>query len=80
MRSIIRKLKLTVNEEKTHICRVPDESFDFLGYTFGRCHSREDGWRVHQPNVRRRRRSRRYAAGSVSRPIGGYAGETRKNK
>ena len=36
MRSIMRKLKLTVNEEKTHICRVPDESFDFLGYTFGR--------------------------------------------
>ena len=35
MRSIMRKLKLTVNEEKTHVCRLPDESFDFLGYTFG---------------------------------------------
>ena len=40
MRSVMRELKLTVNEEKTHICRLPDESFDFLGYTFGRCYSR----------------------------------------
>ena len=40
MRSIMRTLKLTVNEEKTHICRLPDESFDFLGYTFGRCYSK----------------------------------------
>ena len=31
----MRKLKLTINEEKTHVCRAPDESFDFLGYTFG---------------------------------------------
>ena len=39
MRSMMQKLKLTVNEEKTHICRLPNESFDFLGYTFGRCYS-----------------------------------------
>ena len=39
----MRKLKLTVNEEKTHICRIPDESFDFLGYTFGRCYSAKTG-------------------------------------
>ena len=37
MRSIMQKLKLTINEEKTHVCRAPDESFDFLGYTFGHC-------------------------------------------
>jgi RNA-directed DNA polymerase len=43
MRSISRKLKLTVNEEKTHVCRVPRESFDFLGYTFGRCYSSRTG-------------------------------------
>jgi RNA-directed DNA polymerase len=45
MRSMMRRLKLTVNEEKTHICRLPDESFDFLGYTFGRCYSRKTGSR-----------------------------------
>jgi RNA-directed DNA polymerase len=39
MRSMMGKLKLTVNEEKTHVCRLPDGSFDFLGYTFGRCYS-----------------------------------------
>src|SRR6201984_818696 len=33
------KLKLTVNEEKTRICRVPDGEFDFLGYTFGPMYS-----------------------------------------
>ena len=33
------KLKLTVNEEKTRICKVPKETFDFLGYTFGRLYS-----------------------------------------
>ena len=43
MRSIFRKLKLTVNEEKTHICQIPDESFDFLGYTFGRCYTAKTG-------------------------------------
>ena len=43
MRNIFRKLKLTVNEEKTHVCRIPDESFDFLGYTFGRCHTAKTG-------------------------------------
>ena len=45
MRSIMHRLKLTVNEEKTHICRLPDESFDFLGYTFGRCYSTKTGFR-----------------------------------
>ena len=45
MRSIMHRLKLTVNEEKTHVCRLPDESFDFLGYTFGRCYSTKTGFR-----------------------------------
>lgn len=39
MREIMNKLKLTVNEEKTRICKVPEETFDFLGYTFGRRYS-----------------------------------------
>jgi len=34
LRAIMGKLKLTVNEEKTRICTVPDGEFDFLGYTF----------------------------------------------
>ena len=37
------KLKLTVNETKTRLCRGPDEPFDFLGYTFGRIYSPRTG-------------------------------------
>jgi RNA-directed DNA polymerase len=37
------KLKLTVNEEKTRICEVPEGQFDFLGYTFGRMYSARTG-------------------------------------
>jgi hypothetical protein len=37
------QIKLTVNEEKTRVCRVPNETFDFLGYTFGRCYSPKTG-------------------------------------
>jgi RNA-directed DNA polymerase len=43
MRVMMSKLKLTVNETKTKTCRVPEETFDFLGYTFGRCHDRRTG-------------------------------------
>jgi len=43
MRELMGRLKLTVNEEKTHICRVPDGEFDFLGYTFGRMYSAKTG-------------------------------------
>ena len=31
LRAIMGKLQLTVNEEKTRICRVPDGEFDFRG-------------------------------------------------
>jgi group II intron reverse transcriptase/maturase len=43
MRDIMEKLKLTVNETKTRVCSLPDEKFDFLGYTFGRCYSPQTG-------------------------------------
>ncbi|MFM0140920.1 reverse transcriptase domain-containing protein [Caballeronia grimmiae] len=43
MREIMDKLKLTVNEEKTRICKVPEGEFDFLGYTFGRLYSATTG-------------------------------------
>lgn len=36
MRRMMAALKLTVNETKTQVRQVPDETFDFLGYTFGR--------------------------------------------
>jgi group II intron reverse transcriptase/maturase len=36
MRGMMSKLKLTVNETKTRLCRLPEDSFDFLGYTLGR--------------------------------------------
>jgi hypothetical protein len=37
------KLKLTVNEDKTRICKVPEGEFDFLGYSFGRMYSARTG-------------------------------------
>jgi len=43
MRNIMTKLKLTVNETKTRVCKLPEEKFDFLGYTFGRCYSPKTG-------------------------------------
>ena len=33
MRTMMSKLKLTVNEQKPRLCRLPAETFDFLGYT-----------------------------------------------
>ena len=43
MRELMGKLKLTVNEDKTRICTVPEGSFEFLGYTFGRLYSAKTG-------------------------------------
>ena len=43
LREIMSKLKLTVNEEKTRICKIPEGEFDFLGYSFGRMYSARTG-------------------------------------
>jgi RNA-directed DNA polymerase len=43
LRELMGKLKLTVNEEKTRICRVPQGEFNFLGYSFGRMYSAKTG-------------------------------------
>lgn len=47
MRTMMQKLRLTVNEDKTRICLLPDETFDFLGYTIGRCYS----WKTGKPYI-----------------------------
>jgi len=41
MAGMMERLRLTVNGTKTKRCRLPEEKFDFLGYTFGRYYS---GW------------------------------------
>ena len=43
MRMMMSKLRLTVNKTKTRLCHVPEETFDFLGYTIGRCYSPQTG-------------------------------------
>jgi group II intron reverse transcriptase/maturase len=43
MRNMMSKLKLAVNETKTRVCILPEEKFDFLGYTLGRCYSAKTG-------------------------------------
>ena len=43
MRMIMGKLKLTVNEEKTRLCKIPEGEFDFLGFTYGRRYSPTTG-------------------------------------
>ena len=43
MRGMMQRLKLTVNETKTRLCRGPDEPFNFLGYTVERMYSPRTG-------------------------------------
>jgi len=42
MRHLMGRLGLTVNERKTRLACVPEESFDFLGYMFGRFYGKDD--------------------------------------
>jgi hypothetical protein len=39
-RNLITRLGLTVNEQKTRLAMLPEESIDFLGYTIGQFHGR----------------------------------------
>ena len=43
MRGMMSRLRLTVNETKTRPCRLPEDTFDFLGYTLGRNYDRRTG-------------------------------------
>ena len=55
MRNMMSKLKLTVNEKKTRLCRLPEETFDFLGYTIGRCYSPKTGEAYLSPKPSRKK-------------------------
>jgi RNA-directed DNA polymerase len=57
-RVMMTKLKLTVNETKTRVAKLPEEKFDFLGYTFGRCYSTKTG-RAYLGTVPSKKRVRR---------------------
>ena len=41
--SLMKRLKLTVNAEKTRCCRMPEEPIEFLGYRIGRNYRRDTG-------------------------------------
>jgi group II intron reverse transcriptase/maturase len=43
MRRLMTRLGLTVNERKTRRCHLPEDTFTFLGYTFGSQYSRRTG-------------------------------------
>jgi RNA-directed DNA polymerase len=45
MRGMMEKLRLTVNEKKTRQCLVPEETFRFLGFTFGE----QVSWKTGRP-------------------------------
>src|SRR5260370_19339694 len=58
-------------EKKTRVCKLPEEKFDFLGYTFGRCYSMRRG-RVFLGTVPSKKRVQR-----ICRDI---SDETRRDK
>ena len=61
MRNMMNKVKLTVNDTKTRVCKLPEEKFDFLGYTFGRCYSTKTG-RAYLGTVPSKKRVQRICA------------------
>jgi hypothetical protein len=74
LREIMGKLKLTVNEDKTRICKVPEGEFAFLGYTFGRmCSARTGKARIgYRPSKKSVQRAVRKSP-RADRPIGDMA-------
>lgn len=43
MQDLMKRLQLKVNPSKTRLCALPADTFDFLGYTIGRCYSPATG-------------------------------------
>ena len=41
--AMMKRLRLTINAEKTRCCRVPEEPIEFLGYRIGRTYRRDTG-------------------------------------
>jgi len=70
MQVMMTRLKLTVNEAKTRVVKLPEEKFDFLGYTFGRCYSPKTG-RAYLGTVPSKKR--------VQRICGAISNETRRS-
>jgi len=77
MRNMMTKLKLTVNEKKTRVCKLPEEKFDFLGYTFGRCYSMRRG-RVFLGTVPSKKRVQRICRISATKPDVTKSGKIRR--
>jgi RNA-directed DNA polymerase len=55
MRGMMAKLQLTVNETKTRLCRLPEDTFDFLGSTRGRNYDHRTGESYLGPRPSRKR-------------------------
>jgi hypothetical protein len=67
----MERLKLTVSEEKTRICKVPNGEFDFPGYSFGRMYSARTG---------QARLGYRPSKKSIKRPVIPGAGRPRSRR
>ncbi len=69
MRGMMQRLKLTVNESKTQLCRIPEDSVEFLGYTIGLCWSIRTGrpYLGMRPSKSRVKRIRREISDLTSR-------------
>ena len=78
MRTMMERLGLAVNESKSGIRRIPDESVEFLGYTIGRCYSRQTG-RAYvgtRPSRRSVRRATQAVSRLTARRTGGWEAES----
>ena len=66
---MMRRLKLTVNETQDAGRKLPEEKFDFLGYTFGRCYSPKTG-RAYLGTTPSKKRVKRICQAISTRPGG----------